>query len=139
MAQGNLQPTENPYDLAIEGRGFFRVRLPTGETGYTRSGAFSLNAAGEMVTPDGYLVEPGITIPDGTLKVTINAQGQVFAQVAGSTTDTNVGQFDLRNLCQRGGPRRPGFKHLPRDSSFRRSPGGNTRHRRRGHAAAGIA
>jgi flagellar basal-body rod protein FlgG len=103
MAQGNLQPTENPYDLAIEGRGFFRVRLPTGETGYSRAGAFSVNAAGEMVTSDGYLVEPGITIPDGTTQVTINAQGQVFARLAGSTSDTNVGQFDLATFANEAG------------------------------------
>jgi flagellar basal-body rod protein FlgG len=103
MGQGNLQPTENPYDLAIEGRGFFRVRLPSGETGYTRAGAFSLNAAGEIVTSDGYTVEPGVTIPDGAIKVTINAQGQVFAQLAGSTTDTNVGQFDLATFANEAG------------------------------------
>jgi flagellar basal-body rod protein FlgG len=103
MGQGNLQQTENPYDLAIEGRGFFRVRLPSGETGYSRAGAFSLNAAGEMVTSDGYIVEPGITIPDGAVKVTINNQGQVFAQLAGSTTDTNVGQFDLATFANEAG------------------------------------
>jgi len=103
MGQGNLQPTENPFDLAIEGRGFFRVRLPSGDTGYTRAGAFNLNAAGELVTSDGYTVEPGITIPDGAIKVTINAQGQVFAQLAGSTTDTNVGQFDLATFANEAG------------------------------------
>jgi flagellar basal-body rod protein FlgG len=103
MAQGNLQPTENSYDLGLEGRGFFRVRLPTGETAYTRSGAFSLNGTGQIVTTDGYVVEPGISIPDGTTEVTVNAQGQVFAKLAGSTTPTNVGQFDLANFANEAG------------------------------------
>lgn len=95
MTQGDLAPTENAYDLSIEGRGFFRVRMPNGDTAYTRSGSFSLNAKGEIVTADGYAVEPGISIPDGATSVTVNAQGQVFARLAGQTVDTNVGQFDL--------------------------------------------
>lgn len=103
MAQGNMQPTENPFDLAIEGRGFFRIRLPSGETGYTRSGSFSLNASREMVTSEGYTVEPGIAIPDGATQITVNAQGQVFARLAGSTSDTNVGQFDLANFANEAG------------------------------------
>ena len=103
MGQGNVQPTENPYDLAVEGRGFFRVRMPTGETAYTRSGAFALNAGGELVTADGYAVEPGITIPDGTVLVTVNPQGQVLARLAGQTTDTNVGQLDLAAFANEAG------------------------------------
>ncbi len=103
MAQGNVQATENTYDLAIEGRGFFRVRMPTGETAYTRAGSFSLNASGQIVTPDGYTVEPGINVPDGTLQVTVNAQGQVFARLAGQTADTNVGQLDLATFANEAG------------------------------------
>lgn len=103
MTQGDVQQTDNPYDLSIEGRGFFRINLPSGETAYTRAGAFSLNATGEIVTPDGYTVEPGITIPDGAMSVTINAQGQVFARLAGQTTDTNVGQLDLAVFANEAG------------------------------------
>lgn len=103
MAQGNVQSTENPYDLAIEGQGFFRVLMPNGETAYTRAGSFSLNATGQIVTADGYTVQPGISIPNNATDVTINQSGQVFARLAGSTTDTNVGQFDLAVFANEAG------------------------------------
>lgn len=103
MGQGNITPTENTYDMSIEGQGFFRVRMPTGETAYTRAGAFSLNATGQIVTSDGYTVEPGINVPNGTVQVTINPQGQVFAKLAGSATDTNIGQFDLAAFANEAG------------------------------------
>jgi len=95
MSQGDMTQTEKSYDMAIEGRGFFRVRLPTGETAYTRAGAFGLNADGQIVTPDGYAVEPGINIPNDALSTTINAEGQVYVRSAGQSTDTLIGQFDL--------------------------------------------
>ena len=98
VAQGDLMPTESPYDLAIEGKGFFRVRMPTGENAYTRAGSFGLSATGEIVTNDGYVVEPGISIPEGAVATTINAQGQVYVRLAGQTTDTLVGQFG--HLCR---------------------------------------
>jgi flagellar basal-body rod protein FlgG len=103
MAQGNVQSTENPYDLAIEGLGFFRVLMPNGETAYTRAGSFSLNATGQIVTADGYTVQPGISIPNNATDVTINQSGQVFARLAGSTTDTNVGQLDLAVFANEAG------------------------------------
>jgi flagellar basal-body rod protein FlgG len=93
--QGDMNRTDNSYDLAIEGRGYFRIRMPSGETAYTRAGAFGVNAEGEIVTPDGYTVEPGISIPDGAITATINPEGQVYVRLAGQTTDTLVGQFDL--------------------------------------------
>jgi len=95
MAQGDVTQTDKSYDMAIEGRGFFRVRLPSGETAYTRAGAFGLNGDGEIVTPDGYQIEPGITVPNDALSTTINAQGQVYVRIAGQSTDTLIGQFDL--------------------------------------------
>lgn len=103
MGQGNVQQTENPYDMAVEGQGFFRIRMPSGETAYTRAGAFSLNATGQIVTADGYTVEPGVTVPNGTVQVTINPQGQVFAKLAGSSTDTNIGQLDLAAFANEAG------------------------------------
>ena len=79
MIQGNLTSTEKEYDLAIRGEGFFRIRLPDGRTGYTRDGSFELDAQGQIVTRDGYLVEPAITVPQTAKGVTISAQGQVQA------------------------------------------------------------
>ena len=101
--QGDLATTEKAYDLAIEGRGFFRVRVPSGETAYTRAGAFGINAEGEIVSPDGYVIEPGISIPQGAQTTTINASGQVFVRLAGQATDTLVGQFDLAVFPNEGG------------------------------------
>ncbi|MCE9521824.1 MAG: flagellar basal-body rod protein FlgG [Alphaproteobacteria bacterium] len=103
MQQGNMNATENPYDLAIEGKGFFRIRMPSGDTGYTRAGAFAVNAEGQIVTSEGYAVEPGINIPQGTTSVTINASGQVYVRLAGQTTDTLTGQLDLAVFANEAG------------------------------------
>ncbi|MBP6013073.1 MAG: flagellar basal-body rod protein FlgG [Alphaproteobacteria bacterium] len=103
MAQGDMTQTDNPYDLSVEGQGFFRVRMPSGPTAYTRAGSFALSATGEIVTPDGYTVEPGISIPNGATSVTVNAQGQVSARLAGQTTDTVVGQLDLAVFANEAG------------------------------------
>ncbi len=93
--QGNLQQTSNQLDMAISGNGFFQVTLPSGQTAYTRDGTFALSPTGEIVTADGYIVQPGITIPTNATSVTINANGQVLATVAGTVTPTNVGQIQL--------------------------------------------
>ncbi len=95
MEQGNMTSTENKYDLAIEGKGFFRIRMPSGGTAYTRAGSFAVNAEGAIVTPDGFTVEPGVNIPQDATNVTVNASGQVVVRLAGQTTDTIIGQLDL--------------------------------------------
>jgi flagellar basal-body rod protein FlgG len=95
MSQGNMNMTEGRYDMAIEGKGFFRVRMPSGETNYTRAGSFALSSTGALVTNDGYAVEPGITIPQDATDVTVNASGQVSVKLSGQTTETVVGQLDL--------------------------------------------
>src|SRR6516225_7922350 len=84
-SQGALTQTGNQFDLAINGKGFFQVLLPTGETAYTRAGNFSVNDQGQMVTADGYLVQPTIAIPQNATNVTINDSGQVQATVPGSS------------------------------------------------------
>ena len=61
--QGNISVTDNTFDLAVNGKGYFQIELPSGETGYSRAGSFQLSPDGDLVTPDGYLVQPGITIP----------------------------------------------------------------------------
>src|SRR6185295_48209 len=84
-AQGNLASTGNPYDLAINGKGYFHVMMPDSTDAYTRAGAFSLSPDGQIVTEKGYVVVPGIAIPQDALSVTINAVGQVQALVASSS------------------------------------------------------
>ncbi len=93
--QGNLSQTQNPLDLAIQGQGYFQVQLPSGQTAYTRAGSLQLNASRQIVTADGYLLLPNITIPQGTTSITVDASGEVLASVAGQTAPQNVGQITL--------------------------------------------
>ena len=95
VEQGNLTITDNPFDLAINGPGYFTIELPSGDTGYSRAGSFQVSPDGELVTADGYIIQPGATIPTDALSVTINASGIVSAQIAGSTTEQQVGQVEL--------------------------------------------
>ncbi|MGO1750326.1 MAG: flagellar basal-body rod protein FlgG [Marinobacter sp.] len=95
FAQGNLQITEQPLDLAIDGRGFLQIQMPDGQTAYTRDGQFQLNADGDMVTPEGYPLEPNINIPDNVTKVTIGKDGTVSAITDDQAAPINLGQITL--------------------------------------------
>jgi flagellar basal-body rod protein FlgG len=101
--QGNLQSTDNQMDLAINGNGYFQVLLPSGETSYTRAGSFQLSPTGEIVTTDGYTVQPAITIPTNAVNITINNSGEVLVKVAGSIAEQNVGQLQLANFANPAG------------------------------------
>ena len=101
--QGNLTITDNNLDLAINGKGLFPIELPSGETGYTRSGAFGQSANGDLVTANGYIVQPGITIPSNAIGITINAQGEVFVSIEGQTAPQSVGQLQLANFSNEAG------------------------------------
>ena len=94
-AQGNLDITENDYALAIQGRGYFRIQMPSGNDAFTRAGNFSTSATGQLVTTDGYTVQPGITIPSNAIDVSINAQGLVQVTLSGQTDPQTVGQLEL--------------------------------------------
>jgi len=91
--QGNLLPTSNPLDLAIQGIGFFQVTLPNNEIAYTRDGSFQLSQTGEIVTADGYEVQPGLTVPQAATSITVNTSGQVLVQVAGTVDPQTIGQL----------------------------------------------
>jgi flagellar basal-body rod protein FlgG len=101
--QGALTATGNKFDLAIDGRGFFQVLLPTGETAFTRAGNFSVNDQGQLVTQDGYQVQPAITIPQDATDVSISKSGQVQVTQPGSTTPNTVGQLELATFMNEGG------------------------------------
>jgi flagellar basal-body rod protein FlgG len=101
--QGNLTTTSNPLDVAVQGRGFFQILQPDGTTAYTRAGSFQLSPTGQIVTADGFTVQPGITVPQNTVAISINASGQVQAQVAGQTAPQTVGQFQLANFPNEAG------------------------------------
>jgi len=91
--QGNLNPTDNTFDLALQGRGFFQVEMPNGDTSYTRDGTFQLNADGTVVTHDGYPVLPNITVPSNAVDVAINPSGEVLVKLDGQVAYSNVGQI----------------------------------------------
>lgn len=93
--QGSLTRTDNRYDLAINGRGYFQVALPDGRTGYTRAGNFSASPTGQLVTEDGYIVQPEIQIPENALDFTITPSGNVQAVIAGQTAPQDLGQLTL--------------------------------------------
>jgi flagellar basal-body rod protein FlgG len=101
--QGNLMSTENTLDLAVQGKGFFQIELPSGEIAYTRAGSFQLSPSGEIVTADGYIVLPGIAIPDDAIDATINTSGEVLVTLSGQVTQQNVGQIELASFANQVG------------------------------------
>ncbi|PRY64607.1 flagellar basal-body rod protein FlgG [Vreelandella songnenensis] len=101
--QGGLEQTENSRDLAINGEGFFQVLLPDGTTGYTRDGSFQLNENGQMVTANGYPLEPAIFVPENALAVTIAEDGTVSVRQPGIALDNNVGQITLTSFINPAG------------------------------------
>ncbi len=102
-AQGSLAQTGNALDVALTGRGFFRVAGADGETLYTRAGAFNKNANGQIVTTDGYLVQPAIVVPPEVILVTVNETGQVYGTVKGEPAPRLLGQFSLANFVNEVG------------------------------------
>ncbi len=101
--QGTLTNTGNRLDLGLAGRGWFRIAGPNGETLYTRAGAFNKSATGQLVTIDGYAVQPSITIPQEAVDVIINENGQVFARLEDQTELQLLGQISLANFANDAG------------------------------------
>jgi flagellar basal-body rod protein FlgG len=93
--QGNIQQTNNSFDVAIQGAGYFQVSHPDGTVVYGRDGSFSLDQDGQLVTANGYALEPSITVPPNTLSVTIGSDGTVSALVAGNTEPSQIGTINL--------------------------------------------
>ena len=93
--QGSMTTTGNTLDMAISGQGFFQVAMPDGTLTYTRAGNFSLSAEGQVVTSEGYVVQPPITVPQGASAVTIAKDGSVSAIAAGQSTPSQLGQVNL--------------------------------------------
>jgi flagellar basal-body rod protein FlgG len=103
MTQGSLTQTGNAFDLAITGEGFFKIQLPDGTFAYTRDGSFMLDGTGRMVTAQGYLAQPGITVPQNATAFTVNQQGQVSVIPVGSTTPTVLGQLTITRFINQAG------------------------------------
>ena len=101
--QGTPTQTGSDYDVAIDGQGYFQITLPSGEIGYTRAGNFSLSGEGQLVTEDGYAVEPAISIPQDAVDVIISKTGQVQVISAGSPEAAVVGQLEIATFFNEAG------------------------------------
>jgi flagellar basal-body rod protein FlgG len=101
--QGAMTQTGNKLDVGIDGRGFLQVLMPTGEIAYTRAGNLSVNDQGQLVTVDGYQIQPAITIPSDATDVSISKSGQVQVTQAGATTPSIVGSLELASFTNEAG------------------------------------
>ncbi|MBI2566441.1 MAG: flagellar basal-body rod protein FlgG [Candidatus Schekmanbacteria bacterium] len=103
FSQGDFKQTSNPLDLVIEGEGFFAITLPNGDTAYTRAGDFKKDASGQVITGDGYALDPAITIPSDALTVTFGTDGTVSVTQAGQAEASEVGTIQLANFVNPAG------------------------------------
>jgi flagellar basal-body rod protein FlgG len=101
--QGTLEQTDNDLDLAVNGRGYFQIELPNGDTAYTRAGSFQTNADGEIVTSEGYRLLPGFTVPTDALYVEVNTEGEVSVKLPQQTAMQNIGQLEIANFINPAG------------------------------------
>jgi len=102
FSEGGFKQTDNPLDLTIQGRGFFQIQLPNGDTGFTRDGKFSVDSTGQLVTQSGDQVQPGITIPTDAQTVQVSPDGTVSAVQAGGI-QTILGQIQIADFINPSG------------------------------------
>ena len=102
-SQGSLLSTDNTLDVAVQGKGYFQVTLPNGQTAFTRDGSFQLSPTGQVVTHDGFLVQGVAAIPVDAVSISINPQGQVFYKQDGVITPAQAGQFQIANFPNEAG------------------------------------
>ncbi|NQV47698.1 MAG: flagellar basal-body rod protein FlgG [Rhodospirillaceae bacterium] len=122
--QGNLTSTDNSFDMAVQGQGMFQILLPSGDTAYTRDGTFQLNADGEIVTHDGYKLQPSISVPNTAIDVTINSSGEVLAKIEGKVALQNVGQIKVAVFANDAGLQAEGNNlYVPTPASGQASTG----------------
>jgi flagellar basal-body rod protein FlgG len=123
LTQGALTQTDNKFDVAVDGRGYFGITLPNGEIAYTRDGSFKASATGEIVTSQGYTVNPGITIDPKATDVTINQAGEVIATLS-TGKQTTVGRLQISLFANEAGlDALGGNNFMPTDASGDALPG----------------
>lgn len=103
FSQGNLQQSSNSLDMAVKGNGFFEIQMPDGTSAYTRDGSFQLSSQGQLVTNNGYLVQPGITVPANATAVSVGKDGTVTASIPGQATPQTIGQLQLTTFINPAG------------------------------------
>ncbi len=117
--QGALTNTGNQLDLALNGNGFFQITGPDGNTLYTRAGSFSTNATGQIVTQDGYLVSPAMTVPTNATNVAVSQSGLVSVTMPGQTAAQQIGQLTLGHFPKSGRPCASRQQSVSADPGFR--------------------
>ncbi len=103
VVQGPIRPTDGELDVAIDGQGWFEIQLPNGGSAYTRDGGFKRTGEGQIVTSEGYVVQPGMVIPEDTQAVTINPEGEVYALFDDRTAPELLGQLQLVTFANEKG------------------------------------
>lgn len=103
FVQGNFQQTGNQLDIAIEGDGFFQITMPDGTIGYTRNGSFKIDSNGNIVTAEGYLLEPAISIPENATSIIVGQDGTVSVTIPGDTNPTELGAIELARFINPSG------------------------------------
>ena len=103
FTQGNLVQTGNALDLAINGQGFFQIQMPDGTVAYTRDGSFQKNAEGQIVTSNGYLLQPEITLPADTQSITVGSDGTIGAQLPNQVEPNQVGTLQTVSFVNPAG------------------------------------
>ncbi len=121
FGQGSLKNTQNPFDVAIEGNGFFQIAKPDGTIAYSRDGAFKVDNQGRLVNSHGYTVEPQITIPPDAVNVLIGEDGTVSVQQAGQVDAVEIGNIQIANFINPGGLKAIG-KNLFEESTASGAP-----------------
>jgi len=101
--QGDYKQTGNELDLAIDGNGFFQITTPDGEISYSRAGSFKMDGDGNIVTPDGYLLQPQITIPNNAIQLTVGPDGTVTVMNAGETAPSEIGKIETARFANPAG------------------------------------
>jgi flagellar basal-body rod protein FlgG len=100
---GDLNMTEQPLDMAINGRGFFQILMPDGNIGYTRDGTFHLDSEGNVVTANGYPLEPNIQVPEQTKTITVGTDGIVSVVSEGDTLPEEIGNIEVIDFVNNAG------------------------------------
>jgi flagellar basal-body rod protein FlgG len=119
--QGSLQTTDNPTDVAITGEGFYQVTMPDGTIAYTRDSNWKIDANGQIVTHDGYLLEPAVVVPEDAADFTVSPTGAITVKIPGAVAPEEIGQFELARFVNPAGLRAVG-KNLFLESAASGAP-----------------
>jgi flagellar basal-body rod protein FlgG len=138
MTQGELATTGNPFDLALDGDGYFEVEMPGGKQAYTRAGNFTRSAEGVLVTSQGYPVQPAITVPEGTTGITVAADGTVSGTAPGTGETTELGQITISSFANPGGLRPLGDNFVVATAASGEAQTGVAGEGGRGHIRQGM-